>query len=84
MADTPVGGTMSYQGAQQVGVPLPEVTTAMEWDTMSWKPQEKPNGRKRRGAAVATFARRLMAIERTRARRSRPRDMMSCLKHKKF
>jgi hypothetical protein len=48
-----------------------------DWATFGWKPDRNSNKPRPRGRGVATFARRLMARERARARRQTPLDLIA-------
>lgn len=46
------------------------------WEPYAWKPEARGRPPRPRGAAVASFARRLMAIERARAQRHKLADVL--------
>lgn len=55
---------------------IPGESDAPMWESRAWKPDDHRRARGVSGTRVTTFARRLMAIERFRARRRRPEEFL--------
>lgn len=49
-----------------------DASNEAEWLSYNWQPKRDDKSRRPRGVGIATFARQLMAVERTRMRRRTP------------
>ena len=56
----------------------------VEWKCYTWEPAEEYRNRRPNLTRVTTFARRLMAMERSRALRRNPTDYRAYLKKKRL
>ena len=54
------------------------------WEAYGWKPPQNLRSQRTRGAGVATFAGKLIALERNRMRRGTPANLLAPLRRKKF
>ena len=56
----------------------------VEWESYIWDPEVQRQMRGPRGARVATFARRMVMMERARAQRSEPADFLARIRGKRL